>query len=393
MRSAETRLFTGTLLSMVLLVLTFTGNSYAQSTFDAEQTYQLSVSTKGEKKYLAISGGHVRRGVPAVLWDDVDQDDIRWTLEPVRGLIHKLKNRKTGLYMAVSGGSSRLGAKIVQWPDVGQRDIQWMVLPQPDGKYKLQNLATRRYLAVSGGRIVNGQEAVQWSDVGQADLIWNIEQDESTPGNELNLSSVRDAFKFGYRSQPKYKRVPLLVVLSEFQDSPLDQSLEFYDGMTFGPAFPNIVDQFQAYSGRTMFQRAGVVKILHRHSWRNIPDNFDAVVTRRGLASAGLNIEKFDTDDNNIISEDELAILSINSNLRPGGWPSGQMRDLITSYGGKRLKTLIASTHHGGDINLYAHELMHVLGNLLFFSTPTTVLDQAGCYQGSISQPAQKPNR
>ena len=216
---------------------------------------------------------------------------------------------------------------------------------------------------MAGGRIVNGQGAVQWSDVGQGDLIWNIELDQTKPKDRMNLSSSRDAVKFGFRSQRKLTEVPVLLVLSEFQDRALDESLEFYDSMIFGPSFPNVVDQFQAYAGRSVFRRAGVVKILHRHSWQNIPSNFDAVVTRRGLAASGLDIKKFDTDGNGTITRDELAILSINSNLRTNGFPSAQTRGVRTSFGGKRIEATISSCHHTGDVNLYAHELFHLLGS------------------------------
>ena len=131
MSSRENRHMPRVTLLVAMLISIFSCNGYAQSAFDPEQSYQLSVSTKGTKKFLAIAGGQVRQGVPAILWDDVDQDDIRWIFEPIRGSIYKIRNRKTGLYMAIAGGGRRLGARIVQWPDVGQRDVTWFVQPQP----------------------------------------------------------------------------------------------------------------------------------------------------------------------------------------------------------------------------------------------------------------------
>lgn len=340
----------------------------AQSTFDPGETYQLSVSSQGVKKYLAVAGAsnNLRQGAKAILWDDVDQDDIRWIFERIGGDSYKIKNRRSGLYMAVAGGSTGPGARIVQWPDVGQRDLTWSIESIGSGNYKLRNRGTRHYLAVSGGRIKNGQDVVQWGDEGQSDLVWKITKDESTELNTLNTPPRGLERSYGYGSLPRSEQTPLLVVLSEFRNRRLDQPLDFYDKLVFGPAFPNVADQFRAYAGTSVFSRAAVIKIRHEHDWQNIPSNFDSVVVRRGLDESGLDINSLDTNRDGKVTKDELAVLSINSNLADGAWPSAQTRGVPTIVvGGKRLERLtISSVHHSGDVNLYVHELAHQIKNL-----------------------------
>lgn len=164
----------------------------------------------------------------------------------------------------------------------------------------------------------------------------------------------------GYRGKPVRGVRPLLVVITDFPDASVPQSMGYFDSLFFGPSYPNIRDYYTAVSANQFtWRRAGILRVRFSDQFAVAGANaaaFDQQVTR--LAAAEFNIAQFDANEDGTVSDTELGMLVVN----PGAGSGGQTRNRSVTISGRRFSGKVSYTTANGDITLYAHELFHQIG-------------------------------
>lgn len=125
-------------------------------------------------KFVAVSGGHRRRGANIIQWEDAGQRNIVWTVRPGPGRTVKLQNARSEKFLAISGGKRKRGQTAIQWTDGGQRDVQWVLIPAPGGTFRLKNRGTDRFLGVHLKSKKNGANILQWHESSKRAMRWRF---------------------------------------------------------------------------------------------------------------------------------------------------------------------------------------------------------------------------
>ncbi len=183
------------------------------------------------------------------------------------------------------------------------------------------------------------------------------------------LAREEDPARFGFGARPVLGTRPLLLVTVQTRDAPLTQPDSFYRQLVFGPDFPNIVDYFSAMSlGRFTFTNAGQVRVSFTKTARQLNRDGgidDSVMVQ--VANQGFNFASFDRNRDGTVSDDELAVLFINSTQDVNGdgnldyRASGQTRYFGPVRAGSVVlrSVQVSACDEQGDIKLFAHELLH----------------------------------
>lgn len=168
-----------------------------------------------------------------------------------------------------------------------------------------------------------------------------------------------------FAAKPVRGTRPLVVILLEFADAPLDrfETDEEYRQLVFGPGEPNIARYFSALSGgRFTFTDAGVVRIsFPRTESVEGADNFVVRLMRR-VAAAGIDFSQFDTDSDGVVGPEDLVVMRMVSSYDTSP-PSGQTTSFSMPLSGVTLRAVPSSNcNEHGAMSLYGHELFHALG-------------------------------
>ncbi len=165
-----------------------------------------------------LTGGNPLTSNPEAvcLYTGIETLNNSWKVEPTPGGFYKIRNTGTDKYLAVSGGSLVAGDPAILWTDQGQADIQWKIIPVSTSRttivYKVKNKKSNLYLAVEGGSTTNGAQVLQWEDQGQPDIFWKIEGKLSIEGRKIGGPENESSIMTKAQWQPIFTRI-----LSGFQ--------------------------------------------------------------------------------------------------------------------------------------------------------------------------------
>jgi|CXWL01.1.fsa_nt_gi M6 family metalloprotease-like protein len=204
---------------------------------------------------------------------------------------------------------------------------------------------------------------------------------------------------FGYNERARTGQRPLIVVLIDFTDAELNpqRNAAYFDNLIFAapePYRPTVAGMFRgASNGRFSFSKATIVQVAWPAAGGDLPEDFDAQVTRlmaEALRRNGPSLESFDRNRDRIVDDSEVAILRIsNSPVFRGG---AQSRTHDTQFGaGYWWRGWTANVDEEVDLNTIAHELFHALGFPDHIYGPGGALNRRASFMAASYGTSQTP--
>lgn len=175
----RTRLLRITLLTSILLAVTFAAAGQAFGQIDPAALYHITAKHSGKCLEVAGGPGATRDGVQVIQSECNAGDNQKWKFTPVGNDYYKIVARHSEKALDVYGGILMLfnGAAVNQWEYHGGANQMWKLIPVPSevGYYRIVAKHSGLSLDIAGGPAATASaRAQQWEYWGGNNQKWKL---------------------------------------------------------------------------------------------------------------------------------------------------------------------------------------------------------------------------